>query len=373
MNQAGWWARLRPVVAVDVPLLLCIALLLATGLVTVYSAAADFPGRFAAQLRNIGIALAIMWVAANVPPPRLMRHAPAVYAIGVLMLLAVLVAGVSKKGATRWLYVGFDFQPSEIMKIAMPLMLAWFFHHFGAARRWQNFAVAALLLAIPVGLVMKQPDLGTALLVLAAGFYVIVLAGLPWRALAALAVAGIVAMPLSWPLLHDYQRHRVMTLLNPDADPLGKGFQIKQAGIAIGSGGVSGKGWLEGTQGHLGFLPERSTDFIFSVYAEEFGLAGNIALLVLYFLLIVRGLQITGRAATPFSRLLAGAITMILFTYAFINIGMVSGIFPVVGVPLPFISYGGTALMTLGLGCGMLMAIARESATLARGRLGGLK
>jgi len=370
VNRDGLWTRLRPYAAVDLPLLLCILLLLTTGLVTVYSAAADFPGRFAAQLRNIGIALALVWAAANVPPRLLMRHAAALYGVGVLMLLAVLVVGVSKKGATRWLSVGFDFQPSEIMKIAMPLMLAWFFHYYGAARRWQTFAVAAVLLALPVGLIMKQPDLGTALLVLAAGGYVIVLAGLSWRALLALGVAGIAAIPLSWPLLHDYQRHRVLTLLNPDADPLGKGFQIKQAGIAIGAGGVSGRGWMEGTQGHLGFLPERSTDFIFSVYAEEFGLAGNILLLLLYFFLVVRGLQITARAATPFSRLLAGAITMILFTYAFINIGMVSGIFPVVGVPLPFISYGGTALMTLGLGCGILMSVQRESRALARGWLG---
>ncbi|WEF34027.1 rod shape-determining protein RodA [Pseudoduganella chitinolytica] len=370
MTRTGLWPRLRPYVAVDVPLLLCIGLLLATGLVTVYSAAADFPGRFAAQLRNVGIALGVLWLAANVPPRQLMRYAPAVYGIGVLLLLAVQFAGVSKKGATRWLSVGFDFQPSEIMKIAMPLMLAWFFHHYRGTPRVQAFAAAAVLLAIPVGLIMKQPDLGTALLVLAAGAYVIVLAGLSWRALLGLAVAGVAAIPLSWPLLHDYQRQRVLTLLHPEADPLGKGFQIKQAGIAIGAGGVSGKGWLEGTQGHLGFLPERSTDFIFSVFAEEFGLAGNIALLVLYFLLILRGLQITAQAATPFSRLLGGALTMILFTYAFINIGMVSGIFPVVGVPLPFISYGGTAMMTLGLGCGMLMAIRRETGALQRGRLG---
>jgi len=205
-----------------------------------------------------------------------------------------------------------------------------------------------------------------ALLVLAAGFYVIVLAGLSWKALAGLTVAGIAAIPLSWPLLHDYQRNRVLTLLDPAADPLGKGFQIQQAGIAIGSGGMQGKGWLAGTQGHLGFVPERSTDFIFSVFAEEFGLVGNIALLLLYTALIVRGLQITARAATHFSRLLAGAITMILFTYVFINIGMVCAIFPVVGVPLPFFSYGGTALMTLGLGCGILLAVRRESDAAAR-------
>jgi rod shape determining protein RodA len=355
------WDRLGRYLALDWPLAACIGALIAAGLITLYSAAADFPGRFELQLRNILIALGIMWAAANVKPAQLQRLAPAVYAAGVLLLLAVFLAGVSKKGAQRWLHIGFDIQPSEIMKIAMPLMLAWFFHQYAAMQRWPRFIVASVLLAIPVGLIMKQPDLGTALLVLAAGFYVILLAGLSWKALAALFLTGLVAMPLSWPLLHDYQRQRVLTLLDPAADPMGKGFQIIQSGIAIGSGGVSGKGWLEGSQGHLGFVPERSTDFIFSVYAEEFGLTGNIILLLLYFALIVRGLQITARAATTFSRLLGGAITMIFFTYAFVNIGMVSGIFPVVGVPLPFFSYGGTALMTLGLGAGILMSIRRES------------
>ncbi|UGQ47545.1 rod shape-determining protein RodA [Massilia endophytica] len=364
MNPASVPERLRGWLAVDGPLALCIGVLLAAGLVTLYSAAADFPGRFALQLRNVAIALGIMWTAANVRPQQLLRMAPAVYVLGVLLLLAVYAAGVSKKGAQRWLHLGVDIQPSEIMKIAMPLMLAWFFHQFAAMQRWHRFAVAALLLAIPVALILKQPDLGTALLVLAAGFYVILLAGLSWKALGALAFVGLASIPLAWPLLHDYQRERVLTLIDPSADPMGKGFQILQSGIAIGSGGVSGKGWLSGTQGHLGFIPERSTDFIFSVYAEEFGLAGNVLLLALYFLLIVRGLHITGRAATAFSRLLAGAITMIFFTYAFVNIGMVSGIFPVVGVPLPFFSYGGTALMTLGLGAGILMSVQRESAQL---------
>ena len=355
------WQRARAWLAVDPPLAACVLLLLATGLVTLYSAGMDFPGRFELQLRNIVIALAIMWSAANTPPERMMRLAPAIYSAGVLMLLGVFLIGISKKGAQRWLYLGFDFQPSEIMKIAMPLMLAWFFHRDAGARRWQTFAMAALLLLVPVALIAKQPDLGTALLVLAAGFYVILLAGLSWRALAALGLAALAAIPLAWPFLHDYQRHRVMTLLDPGGDPLGKGFQILQAGIAIGSGGVTGKGWMAGSQGKLGFIPERSTDFIFSVYAEEFGLAGNLVLLVLYTLLIVRGLQITARANSAFARLLAGAITMIFFTYAFVNIGMVSGIVPVVGVPLPFISYGGTALMTLGLGCGILMSIQRQA------------
>lgn len=223
------------------------------------------------------------------------------------------------------------------------------------------FVAAAVLLAIPVGLIAKQPDFGTAMLVLAAGFYVIVLAGLSWKAMAALAACGAAAIPVVWHLLHDFQRQRVLTFLDPGADPMGKGFQITQAMTAIGSGGLAGRGWMEGTQGHLGFIPERSTDFIFSVFAEEFGLSGGIALLVLYTLLIWRGLQISSRAPTRFSRLLGGAITMILFTYAFINIGMVCGVVPVVGVPLPFFSYGGTALATLGVGCGILMSIRRQS------------
>lgn len=359
---ALFWRRLRPVLAVDARLAAILGLLLATGLLTLYSASADFPGRFELQLRNVLMALALMWTAANIPPPLLMRHAVALYSLGVALLLAVFLFGVTKKGSTRWLHVGHDFQPSEMMKIAMPMMLAWYFHRFDSAKGWQVFLAAAVLLAIPVGLIAKQPDFGTAMLVLAAGFYVIVLAGLSWKALAALAAAALVAAPVVWHMLHDFQRQRVLTFLDPGADPMGKGFQITQAVTAIGSGGVTGRGWMDGTQGHLGFIPERSTDFIFSVFAEEFGLAGAALLLLMYALLIVRGLQISAGAATRFSRLLGGAVTMILFTYVFINIGMVSGVVPVVGVPLPFFSYGGTALATLGLGCGILMAIRRQSA-----------
>ncbi len=359
--SASLWRRLRPVLAVDAPLAAILGLLLMAGLVTLYSASADFPGRFALQLRHVLMALALMWTVANIPPPVLMRHAVTLYSLGVALLVAVFLFGVTKKGSTRWLNLGHDFQPSEMMKIAMPMMLAWFFHRFDGAKGWQVFVAAAVLLAIPVGLIAKQPDFGTAMLVLAAGFYVIVLAGLSWKALAALAACGLAAVPVVWQLLHDFQRQRVLTFLNPDADPAGKGFQITQAKIAIGSGGMAGRGWMDGTQGHLGFIPERSTDFIFSVFAEEFGLFGGIALLLMYALLIWRGLQIASGAVTPFSRLLGGAITMILFTYAFINIGMVSGVVPVVGVPLPFFSYGGTALLTLGVGCGILMAIRRQS------------
>jgi len=356
-----FWRRLRPVLAVDAPMLAILGLLMAAGLTTLYSASADFPGRFELQLRHVLMALALMWGAANIPPRVLMRHAVTLYSIGVGLLLAVFLFGLTKKGSTRWLNIGHEFQPSEVMKIAMPMMLAWFFHRVDAAKGWQVFLLAAALLAVPVGLIAKQPDFGTAMLVLAAGFYVIVLAGLSWRVLAALTVCGAAAVPLVWHLLHDFQRQRVLTFLDPGADPMGKGFQITQAMTAIGSGGMTGRGWMDGTQGRLGFIPERSTDFIFSVFAEEFGLLGGIVLLVLYALLIVRGLQISANATTRFSRLLGGAITMILFTYAFINIGMVCGVVPVVGVPLPFFSYGGTALLTLGLGCGILMSIRKES------------
>lgn len=355
------WHRLRAVLALDAPMTAILALLLTAGLVTLYSASADFPGRFELQLRNVLMALALMWTAANIPPQALMRHAVTLYAIGVGLLLAVFLFGATKKGSTRWLNIGHDFQPSEMMKIAMPMMLAWFFHRVEDAKGWQVFLAAGVLLAIPVGLIAKQPDFGTAMLVLAAGFYVIILAGLSWKAIAALAVSGIAAVPVVWNLLHDFQRQRVLTFLDPGADPTGKGFQITQAKIAIGSGGVTGRGWMDGSQGHLGFIPERSTDFIFSVFAEEFGLAGELVLLVLYALLVWRGLQISANAATRFSRLLGGAITMILFTYAFINIGMVCGVVPVVGVPMPFFSYGGTALVILGLGCGILMSIRRQS------------
>jgi rod shape determining protein RodA len=360
--------RIKALFAVlDPQLTLCILLLLAASALTMYSAGADFPGRFRLHLRNVLIALGIMWAVASVPPSTLMRYAAPIYAAGVL-LLAVFMLGEVKKGSRRWLHIGFDMQPSEMMKIAMPLMLAWFFHQYAILQRWKTFGAAGVLLLIPAALIMKQPDLGTALLVLAAGLYVIVLAGLSWKALAAFVAAGVASIPIAWPLLHDYQRQRVLTLLDPEADPLGKGFQIKQAGIAIGSGGLDGKGWLQGTQGHLGFVPERTTDFIFSVYAEEFGLLGIAVLLTLYLLLIARGLAITAGATTQFARLLGGAVTMIFFTYAFINIGMVSGVLPVVGVPLPFISYGGTALATLGVGAGILMSIQRQR-RLACGKL----
>ncbi|MBV8634680.1 MAG: rod shape-determining protein RodA [Burkholderiaceae bacterium] len=356
------WPTIKRHLAVfDPSLTLVMMALLSVGLVTLYSAGIDLPGIVGNQVRNILVAAFVMWVAANIPPQTLMRFAAPVYTLGILLLLAVAVVGTVKLGARRWLNLGVaNFQPSEIMKIAMPLMLAWFFQKFEGFIRWREFAIAGVLLLLPVALIAKQPDLGTALLVLAAGFYVIFLAGLSWRVLLGLAVAGGASLPIVWRFLHDYQRARIMTLIDPSSDPLGKGFHIIQSTIAVGSGGITGKGWLQGTQAHLEFIPERTTDFIFAVYSEEFGFIGNIVLMVLYLLLIGRGLIIAANAPTFFTRLLAGAITLIFFTYAFVNMGMVSGILPVVGVPLPFMSYGGTSLLTLGLGAGILMSIQRN-------------
>ncbi|CAG9185273.1 rod shape-determining protein RodA [Cupriavidus pinatubonensis] len=357
----------------DKPLALIVFLLFATGIVALYSAAIDMPGRVEDQLRNILLSYVVMLVIAYLPTQTLMRVAVPIYTVGVALLIAVAMFGLIRKGARRWLNVGMVIQPSEIMKISMPLMLAWYFQKREGVVRWYDFVVALALLLIPVGLIAKQPDLGTALLVMAAGVYVIYFAGLSWRIILPLLGILVVAVSLlityqndicapgvNWPILHDYQQHRVCTLLDPTTDPLGKGFHTIQSIIAIGSGGVEGKGWLKGTQTHLEFIPEKHTDFIFAVYSEEFGLIGNAILLVLYLLLIFRGLFIAANAPTLFSRLLAGSITLIFFTYAFVNMGMVSGILPVVGVPLPLMSYGGTALVTLGAGIGILMAISRQ-------------
>jgi rod shape determining protein RodA len=307
---------------------------------------------------NMAVALILMWIVAKVPPPHLARFALPVYVFGLLLLVGVALFGDISHGARRWLHVGVTrIQPSEMMKLAVPLMLAWYLDRREKTLNIKDFGVAALMLAVPVGLILKQPDLGTALLITAAGFYVLFLAGLNWRIILGLAGFAAASAPVLWSLLHDYQRQRILTLIDPSQDPLGSGYHIIQSSIALGSGGVFGKGWFNGTQTHLDFLPERTTDFIFAVYAEEFGLAGNLILLALYILVIGRGLVIAAKAPTLFSRLLAGSITLTFFTYAFVNMGMVSGILPVVGVPLPLISYGGTSMVTLLIGFGMLMSI----------------
>jgi rod shape determining protein RodA len=358
IQRAGQFVR--PFVSVlDASLLGVVGCLGVIGMVTLYSAGADFPWRVTDQLRNFGIALLVMFIAANVSPSLLMRLAVPVYLVGVGLLIATELSGTIVKGAQRWLDLGVArIQPSEIMKLGLPMMLAWFFHKREGSLRTFDFVIAALIVAVPVALIVKQPDLGTAILVLAAGCFVIFFAGLPWKWLALMVVGGLAMLPVAWTLLHDYQRERIMTLIDPTTDPLGKGFHTLQAIIAIGSGGLPGKGWMQGTQTHLEFIPERTSDFIFAVYSEEFGFIGNTVLVLLYIAIVWRALAISLNAPTLFARLLAAAIALIVFTYAFVNMGMVSGILPVVGVPLPFISYGGTALVTLGMACGILMSIA---------------
>jgi rod shape determining protein RodA len=343
------------------------------GFVTFLSASQNTPVRFEDEFRNLALSFAVMWIVSRIPPKWLETAAVWVYGAGVALLVAVAVFGLIKKGARRWLNIGFVIQPSELMKIAMPLMLAWYFQKREGVQRSWDYGIAAIILGIPVLLIARQPDLGTALLVFAAGMYVIILAGLPWKwilpfiGIGAFGIILIVifgnticAQEVVWPFVHDYQKHRVCTLLDPSSDPLGKGFHTIQSMIAIGSGGFFGKGWLQGTQAHLEFIPEKHTDFVFAVFSEEFGLLGNLLLLALFFALIKRGLAISAGAPNLFTRLLGASVTLIFFTYAFVNIGMVSGLLPVVGVPLPFISYGGTALVTLGFGAGILMSIHRH-------------
>ena len=343
------------------------------GFITFLSASQHTPVRFEDELRNLALSFAVMWVVSRIPPKWLETAAVWIYIVGVALLVAVAIFGLIKKGARRWLNIGVVIQPSELMKIAMPLMLAWYFQKREGIQKTWDYGVAAIILGIPVALIARQPDLGTALLVFAAGLYVIILAGLPWKWIlpfVGLGIFGIVliiifgdticAHNIAWPFVHNYQKHRVCTLLDPSSDPLGKGFHTIQSMIAIGSGGFFGKGWFQGTQAHLEFIPEKHTDFVFAVFSEEFGLLGNLVLLALFFALIKRGLAISASAPNLFTRLLGASVTLIFFTYAFVNIGMVSGLLPVVGVPLPFISYGGTALVTLGFGAGILMSIHRH-------------
>jgi len=355
--------------------------LAAAGLLAMYSAGFDHGTRFVDHGRNMLIAAGLLFLVAQVPPQRIMALALPLYAAGVALLVAVALFGITKKGAQRWIDLGIVIQPSELLKIGMPLMLAWWFQKREGQLRALDFAVAGALLAVPVGLIMKQPDLGTSLLVLAAGLSVIFFAGLSWKLVLPPLVLGAVGVVLivffepqlcaegvRWPVLHDYQQQRVCTLLDPTRDPLGKGFHIIQGMIAIGSGGWFGKGFMAGTQTHLEFIPERTTDFIFAAFSEEFGLVGNLCLIAGFLLLVWRGLAIALNAGTLFARLMAGAVSMIFFTYAFVNMGMVSGILPVVGVPLPFVSYGGTAMVTLGLALGILMSIVRAQRETVAGR-----
>ena len=360
--------------------LVAVVLLLASaGLLAMYSSGYDHGTRFADHGRNMLIAVTILFLVAQVPPQKLMVMAVPVYTLGVALLVAVALFGITKKGAQRWINLGVVIQPSELLKIAMPLMLAWWFQRREGALRATDFLMAFAILVVPVGLIMKQPDLGTSLLVMASGLAVIYFAGLSWKLILPPVLIGVIGLILiavyghhlcedgmDLVVLHEYQRQRICTLLDPTRDPLGKGFHIIQGMIAIGSGGFMGKGFMAGTQTHLEFIPERTTDFIFAAFSEEFGLAGNLLLIFFFFMLVWRGLVIAMRAPTLFGRLMAGAVAMIFFTYAFVNMGMVSGILPVVGVPLPFVSYGGTAMVTLGLALGILMSVARSQRQLVQ-------
>ncbi len=365
--------RIRPIFAgMDLPLLAGFAMLASLGMLIMYSSGYDHGERFYDHGRNLLLALFIMFAVAQIPLPTIMRAALPIYTVGVLLLLAVAAFGITRKGSTRWLNLGVVIQPSELMKIGMPLMLAWWFQMREGSLRFWDFVAAFVILLAPFALIAKQPDLGTGLLVLSGGLLVIYFAGLRWRwivpvfVLGAIGISAIVffgdplcADGVNWHVLKEYQRQRVCTLLDPTRDPLGKGFHIIQGMIAIGAGGFWGKGFMQGTQTHLEFIPERTTDFIFAAYSEEFGLVGNLLLIATFAFIVLRGLVIANRAPTLFARLMAATIAMLFFFYAFVNMGMVSGILPVVGVPLPYVSYGGTAMITLGFALGILQAISK--------------
>ena len=380
----GLMSRLRPLVAAfDGPFIGFFFAIAALSMLILYSTGHETEGKVLDHARNLGLALLIMWLVAHVPPGQLEKLAMPVFAIGLLLLIAVALVGDVSKGAQRWLNLGFvRIQPSEVMKIAMPMMLAWYVsRRDGLKSKWQWLTAIGLLL-IPTAFIIEQPDLGTAILVFAAGLFVLFFAGIPWRLVimaASLLVVGVLGLAIfgdalcrdgiSWPGLHEYQRQRVCTLVDPMRDPLGKGFHIIQSVIAVGSGGLFGKGWMQGTQTQLEFIPERTTDFVFAAYSEEFGLLGNLLLVALYAGMILRGLWIAIGAPTLFSKLLAAAISLTIFNYVFVNMGMVTGILPVVGVPLPWMSYGGTAMVTLGFGAGIIMSIARTRSQTVQGFL----
>ena len=338
---------------IDGLLLAGILTLMLVGLIVLYSATGANINKVSHQMINMLVALIIMWLVANIPLQQIMRLALPMYLLGFALLVGVALFGEINNGARRWLDIGVTrIQPSELMKVALPLMMAWYFDKHEITLRIRDYVGATLLLMLPVFLILRQPDLGTAILITSSGFYVLFLAGLSWRIMAGLIIAAAASIPILWSAMHDYQRQRVMTLFDPTQDPLGAGYHTIQSSIAI-----VGKGWQNGTQTQLDFLPEQSTDFIFAVFSEEFGLIGNTLLLLLYLAVIGRCMIITANASTQFTRLIAGSITLTFFTYIFVNIGMVSGILPVVGVPLPLISYGGTSMVTMLLGFGILMSI----------------
>lgn len=343
---------------VDITLVISLMLLTGAGLLILYSAASGNQHLVTRQIIRLGIAFTIMFMFAQISPQQWRRWAPALYFVGLTLLVGVAIIGVVGKGAQRWLHVGFiRFQPSEIMKLAIPMFLASLLHDRTLPPKWGSLALCVGVILPPVLLTAKQPDLGTAMMLACTGACVLLLAGISWKLIGSLTVLAMISAPALWTHLHDYQRQRVLTFLNPERDPLGNGYHIIQSKIAIGSGGFFGKGWLNGTQSHLDFLPEHATDFIFAVAGEEFGLIGAIVLLILYLQVIFRGLYISRQAQDTFSRLLAGSLSLTFFFSIFVNIGMVIGILPVVGLPLPLISYGGTSMVTIMAGFGLIMSI----------------
>ena len=353
---------------IDVWLLMGLIVLMCVGIVTIYSAGGQDMHLIQRQLIRLGVALVVMLLLANIPLIAYQGISVYFYAAGVLMLIAVLVFGVSGKGAQRWLDLGVvRFQPSEIMKLAVPMMIAWYISRFNLPPKIWHVFVGFVFVAVPTLLIAKQPDLGTSLLIASSGIFVLFLAGMSWNLILVVGVMASAFTPIMWFfLMKEYQKQRVLTFLNPESDPLGSGYHIIQSKIAIGSGGMEGKGWLQGTQSQLEFLPERHTDFIFAVFSEEFGLMGILGLLAIYCYIIVVGLMIASKAQDAYAKLLAGSITLTFFVYVFVNIGMVSGLLPVVGVPLPLVSYGGTSMVTLLAGFGILMAISTQKRIMSR-------
>lgn len=342
----------------DFPLLAALVLLSLAGLAILYSSSGRNMDMVIGQAMRLGIAFTVMFVLAQVPLHHIERWVPWLFGIALTLLFSVLLFGEIGKGAQRWLDIGlFRFQPSEMMKLAVPMMVSWYLADRPLPPGARHLAVAALIVVVPVVLIAKQPDLGTALLIAASGVFVLLLAGVRWKYVALLILLVSASAPLFWYMLHDYQRMRVLIFLNPERDPLGSGYHIIQSKIAIGSGGIYGKGWLNGTQSHLEFLPERSTDFIFAVFGEEFGFIGILFLLGIYTFIVIRGLYIATQAQDTFTRLLSGSLILTFFVYTFVNTGMVMGLLPVVGVPLPLISFGGTSMVTLMASFGIIMSI----------------
>ncbi len=359
---SAWMYRLH----IDPPLLTGLLLLCAFGLLVLYSATGQSSAQTTAQAIRLGVALLAMLVMAQIPPIVLRRWAWAGYALGLALLLVVLIAGVSGKGAQRWIDIGFRFQPSEIMKIAVPMMAAAHLYNRPLPPNFRALVVLIAIIMLPVILIARQPDLGTSILIAMSGCIVILLAGLRLRVLLGIGALVAAGLPLLWQNMRDYQRQRVLTLIDPQSDPLGAGYNIIQSKIAIGSGGLFGKGWTNGSQGQLEYLPERSTDFIFAVIGEEFGLLGLLTVIALYLFVVGRGLFIASQASDTFTRLLAGSISLTFFVYVLVNTAMVTGLIPVVGVPLPLISYGGTSMVTLMAGFGILMSINTHKRLLPR-------